>query len=104
MVSGWADIVQQVLDAVPGRHIVLMPVRDRNGRIEDYTFAAASPSVVDLSGRRGTQIVGRRVSETYPTLVNGPIWEAWGSRSPTVCHGRSGRSPTPAPPNARRWT
>ncbi|GIH78866.1 hypothetical protein Plo01_52950 [Planobispora longispora] len=78
VVSGWADIVQQVLDAVPGRHIVLMPVRDRNGRIEDYTFAAASPSVVDLSGRRGTQIVGRRVSETYPTLVNGPIWEAWG--------------------------
>ncbi|GIH96725.1 PP2C family protein-serine/threonine phosphatase [Planobispora siamensis] len=47
------------------------------GDIEDYVFVAVSPSVVDMSGRRGAQIVGRRVSEIYPTIVGGAVWEAW---------------------------
>jgi serine phosphatase RsbU (regulator of sigma subunit) len=32
---------------------------------------------VDLSGRRGDQLLGLRVGELYPSIVDGPVWEAW---------------------------
>ncbi|MDA0634801.1 SpoIIE family protein phosphatase [Nonomuraea sp. MCN248] len=73
----WARVAQQVLDALGGSHTVLMPVRGAGGRIEDYVFTAAGPELVDISGRRGTEIVGLRVSEVYPTLMGGPVWDAW---------------------------
>ncbi|MGI5267670.1 SpoIIE family protein phosphatase [Nonomuraea sp. CA-218870] len=73
----WARVTQQVLDALGGSHTVLMPVRGAGGRIEDYVFTAAGPELVDISGRRGTEIVGLRVSEVYPTLMGGPVWDAW---------------------------
>jgi serine phosphatase RsbU (regulator of sigma subunit) len=75
--SDWARIAQQVLDGVGGAHTVLMPVRDEDGRIEDYLFMAAGPELVDISGRRGSEIVGLRLSEVYPTLMSGPVWDAW---------------------------
>ncbi|MEV4835781.1 SpoIIE family protein phosphatase [Nonomuraea sp. NPDC049486] len=73
----WARIAQQVLDGVAGNHTVLMPVRAEDGRIEDYLFMAVGPELVDISGRRGSEIVGLRLSEVYPTLVGGPVWDAW---------------------------
>jgi serine phosphatase RsbU (regulator of sigma subunit) len=75
--GGWTEIVQGIVSALPGRHTVLVPVRDAAGEIEDFTFVAVSAAVVDLSGRTGWEIVGRRVSDTYPTLVDGPVWNAW---------------------------
>ncbi|MGW0807829.1 SpoIIE family protein phosphatase [Nonomuraea sp. NPDC002799] len=76
--DAWVRTVQQILDALPDRHMLLIPQYDASGRIEDYTFAAASRGAVDLSGRHGAQILGRRASEVYPTIVGGPVWEAWG--------------------------
>jgi len=73
----WARTMQQVLDALPGRHTVMTPLRDASGEVHDYVFAAVSPSIVDRSGRRGEQIVGHRLSEAYPAIVDGPIWHAW---------------------------
>jgi serine phosphatase RsbU (regulator of sigma subunit) len=73
----WTGVVQRVLDAVPGRHMVLVPLRDANGEVEDYRFVAASPSVTDLSGRSGAQVIGRRAGEVYPSVVQGPVWQAW---------------------------
>jgi len=70
-------IVQQMLDTGGGRHLFLMPVADHEGTVKDYRIAAASPSVVDLAGRYGAQLVGRTLSELYPWLVDGPIWQAW---------------------------
>jgi serine phosphatase RsbU (regulator of sigma subunit) len=70
-------IVQQMLDGGGGRHLFLLPVADDAGRVDDYRIAAASPSVVDVSGRNGAQLVGRTLSELYPWLVGGPIWHAW---------------------------
>ena len=72
-----ARIVQQMLDDGGGRHLFLMPVADDGGTVDDYRIAAASPSVVDVSGRHGAQLVGRTLSELYPWLVGGPIWLAW---------------------------
>ncbi|GGQ48477.1 SpoIIE family protein phosphatase [Couchioplanes azureus] len=74
---GWADVVQQVLDAMPGNHIVLVPMRDDAGRLVDYRLVAVTHSLVDLSGNTGSRLVGRRVSESYPTIVGGPVWQAW---------------------------
>jgi serine phosphatase RsbU (regulator of sigma subunit) len=75
--DGWAGIAQQILDGMAGHHTVLMPVRDEADEVADYLFVAVSPSVVDLSGRRGAHIVGRRVSEVYPAIVDSPVWHAW---------------------------
>ncbi|MEV0391386.1 SpoIIE family protein phosphatase [Nonomuraea sp. NPDC050643] len=75
--DAWVQAVQRVLDTLPDRHILLLPRYDDTGRVTDYTFAAASPAVVDLSGRSGAQLLGRAMSEVYPTIMDGPIWEAW---------------------------
>ncbi|MFG1945840.1 PP2C family protein-serine/threonine phosphatase [Nonomuraea sp. NPDC048826] len=75
--SDWARVAQQVLDAVGGSFTVLVPMRGEDGRIEDYRFMAAGPELVDISGRRGAEIVGLRLSEVYPTLVGGVVWDAW---------------------------
>src|SRR5439155_8795130 len=40
-------------------------------------FGAVTSSSVDLSGRHIGQIVGRPVSELYPSMVDGPVWRAW---------------------------
>ncbi|MBG0561482.1 SpoIIE family protein phosphatase [Actinoplanes aureus] len=73
----WTEIVQQVLDALPGRRTLVAPERDPDGLIVDYRFVAVSSSVVDLSGRRREDLLGRRVSEVYPSIVDGPVWAAW---------------------------
>ncbi|WP_433293999.1 SpoIIE family protein phosphatase [Actinoplanes sp. CA-030573] len=75
--SGWAATVQQMLDGLPGRHIVVSPERDDRGNIVDYRVAAVSPSVVDLSGRTGVQLIGDRVSAVWPGIVGGSVWRAW---------------------------
>jgi serine phosphatase RsbU (regulator of sigma subunit) len=75
--ADWIDAVQRVLDAMPGKHSLLLPVRDDAGTVVDFVFAAASPSVTDLSGRRGPDLLGRRAAEIYPTVVDGPVWSAW---------------------------
>src|SRR4051812_48562281 len=74
---GWAGMVQQVLDTVPGHHVVVVPQRDPGGQIVDYRYVAVSPDVVDLSGRRGDQLLGLRAAEVYPSIINGPVWDAW---------------------------
>ncbi|NJP92531.1 SpoIIE family protein phosphatase [Nonomuraea sp. FMUSA5-5] len=75
--EAWIRAVQQILDGLAGRHVLLIPRYTATGQVDDYTFAAASPAVLDLSGRSGAQLVGRKMSEIYPTIVDGPIWHAW---------------------------
>jgi serine phosphatase RsbU (regulator of sigma subunit) len=72
-----ARIVQQMLDAGVGRHMFILPVTGESGAVADYRIAAASPTVLDASGRTGAQVVGRILSDLYPGLVDGPIWDAW---------------------------
>jgi serine phosphatase RsbU (regulator of sigma subunit) len=73
----WAVTMRQVIAAVAGNHTVVAPVRDADGEPVDFVFVAVTNTVLDLSGRREDQVVGQRVSELYPTIVNGPVWQAW---------------------------
>ncbi|MCK2215936.1 SpoIIE family protein phosphatase [Actinomadura sp. ATCC 31491] len=75
--QAWIEAVRQVLAVLPDRYILLLPQYDTAGQVADYVFAAVSPSVVDLSGRSGPELLGRRMSEVYPEVVGGPIWDAW---------------------------
>ncbi|MFI8260839.1 MULTISPECIES: SpoIIE family protein phosphatase [unclassified Streptomyces] len=69
--------VQRVLDALAGPAILLTPLRSKSGEVEDYRIDAAAPESVDVAGRRGKELVGRRVLETYPTVVGTPVWEGY---------------------------
>jgi serine phosphatase RsbU (regulator of sigma subunit) len=74
---GWAETMRQVITAVAGNHTVVAPVRDAAGQPVDFVFVAVTPTVLELSGRRAEQVIGQPVSELYPTIVNGPVWQAW---------------------------
>lgn len=73
----WATAMQQVLTTMTGNSSVVVPVRGSTGEVQDYVFVAVSPSAVDLAGRGGPELIGRRASEVYPTMVGGPVWQAW---------------------------
>jgi len=75
--DSWAIAMQEVLGAVAGNHTVVRPLRDATAQITDFAVVAVSPSVVDFSGRRATELVGQLISEVYPAVVGGPVWQAW---------------------------
>src|SRR3954469_832468 len=64
--DGWADVVQQMLNTVPGDHVAVAALRNGAEEIVDYRLVAVSPAMRDLSGRAGLQLVGRRVGDVYP--------------------------------------
>ncbi|MET9885569.1 SpoIIE family protein phosphatase [Streptomyces sp. NPDC006430] len=76
---GGADVtsVQRILDALAGPAILLTPLRSEAGEVEDYRIDAAAPESVDVAGRRGKELVGRRILETYPTVVGSPLWDGY---------------------------
>jgi serine phosphatase RsbU (regulator of sigma subunit)/PAS domain-containing protein len=69
-----ASRVQQVLDVVPGSVALWAPIRDGSGRVIDYVIEAASPEAIDVLGRRGREMVGARVTVTYPGIVGNDRW------------------------------
>ncbi|MER5727246.1 SpoIIE family protein phosphatase [Streptomyces sp. NPDC002138] len=69
--------VQRVLEALTGPAILLTPLRSGTGEVEDYRIDAAAPESVDVAGRRGKELVGRRVLETYPTVAGSPLWDGY---------------------------
>jgi serine phosphatase RsbU (regulator of sigma subunit)/PAS domain-containing protein len=75
--AGWARSIQAVLDMLPGAVALALPVRDAGGCIGDYQVAAASPGAVDVTGRRGREMVGLRTLETYPSLAGGELMQAY---------------------------
>ncbi|MFE2851847.1 SpoIIE family protein phosphatase [Streptomyces lavendulae] len=69
--------VQRVLDALAGPAVLLTPLRGAAGEVEDYRIDAAAPDSVDVAGRRGRDLVGLRVLETYPTVAGTAVWEGY---------------------------
>ncbi|MEU6890312.1 SpoIIE family protein phosphatase [Streptomyces sp. NPDC046557] len=69
--------VQAVLEALPGTAILLSPLRAPTGEVEDYRIEAAAPESVDVAGRRGKELIGRRVLETYPTVAGTALWQGY---------------------------
>ncbi|MGW2782787.1 PP2C family protein-serine/threonine phosphatase [Streptomyces populi] len=72
-----ASVVQEMLDGLPGSVIYLLPVHGAGGKVTDFRIAAASPDAVDIGARRGKELVGLSVAETYPTVVGGELWRGY---------------------------
>jgi len=60
----WLATVQRVLDVLPGPVALLTPVRDGTGRLIDLVHAAVSPEAFLADGRRGSQLLGVRMTES----------------------------------------
>ncbi|WP_240801578.1 SpoIIE family protein phosphatase [Streptomyces sp. A1136] len=69
--------IQAVFEALPGTAILLSPLRAPTGEVEDYLIEAAAPGSVDVAGRRGKELIGRRVLETYPTVAGTALWQGY---------------------------
>ncbi|MFF8378199.1 SpoIIE family protein phosphatase [Streptomyces sp. NPDC015661] len=72
-----AEAVQTIFDTVPGPMVLLSPLWSKDGEVEDYRIDAAAPDSADVAGRRGRELVGRRILETYPTVAGTPLWEGY---------------------------
>src|SRR4051812_21422135 len=71
-----AAIVRELLAAVPAGCTWLQPVHGTAEAPVDYLVAATS-GVADIYGR-GTRRVSERLSELYPSMVGGPLWQMYG--------------------------
>ncbi|MFJ3203295.1 SpoIIE family protein phosphatase [Streptomyces sp. NPDC086989] len=69
--------VQTVFDTLPGAAVLLSPLRSPAGEVEDYLIEAAAPESTDVAGRRGKELVGRRVLESYPTVAGTALWQGY---------------------------
>ncbi|MGW1118776.1 SpoIIE family protein phosphatase [Streptomyces tanashiensis] len=74
---GDVEAVQTIFDTMPGPMVLLTPLRSQAGEVEDYRIDAAAPESVDVVGRRGRELVGRRVLETYPTVAGTALWDGY---------------------------
>ncbi|MEU9234146.1 SpoIIE family protein phosphatase [Streptomyces subrutilus] len=69
--------VQRIFDALSGPATLLTPLRAETGEVEDFRIDAAAPQSLDVAGRRGKELVGRSVLETYPTVAGTALWEGY---------------------------
>ncbi|MCA2216580.1 PP2C family protein-serine/threonine phosphatase [Jidongwangia harbinensis] len=81
--------VRQVLAAIPAGCSWLLPVHGVDGEIVDFRIAAASGEAYDIHGR-GTRRVNSRLSELYPSMVGGPLWQMY---QRVMAGGEPGRMP-----------
>jgi serine phosphatase RsbU (regulator of sigma subunit) len=72
--GGVAQAAQAVLDALPGAALLLTPLRTASGEVEDYRIDAVTPEAVDGIGRKGRELVGKRLLESYPFIAGEPLW------------------------------
>ncbi|MEU9479870.1 SpoIIE family protein phosphatase [Streptomyces sp. NPDC048191] len=75
--EGVTQTVQSVFDALPGAAILLTPLRAATGEVADYRIEAATAEAVDVFGRTGREMVGRRVLESYPSVAGEPLWQGY---------------------------
>ncbi|MER6303170.1 SpoIIE family protein phosphatase [Kitasatospora sp. NPDC001539] len=71
------SLVQEVLAGVPGSVTFLQPVLGPGGEVADLRFAAVSPEAVDIGGRRGRELIGLRVLQTYPGTADSELWRGY---------------------------
>jgi serine phosphatase RsbU (regulator of sigma subunit) len=71
-----ASVVREMLSVIPAGCSWLLPVLDDAGMIADFRIGAASGEPHDLY-HRGTQRVDRLLSELYPSIVGGKLWQLY---------------------------
>jgi serine phosphatase RsbU (regulator of sigma subunit) len=62
---------------MPGNHVLLLPLRDESGVVQDFEIAAASPGALDAFGRRADSLIGARLRADYGEAIRGEIWQAY---------------------------
>jgi hypothetical protein len=67
------DVVRELLAAIPAGCTWLVPIAGDDGEVVDFRVAATSDRIHDIYGR-GTQRLGGRLRELYPSMVDGPLW------------------------------
>jgi serine phosphatase RsbU (regulator of sigma subunit) len=70
------SVVRQILAVIPGGCTWLLPVRDEDGHVVDFRIAAAGAQGRDIYGR-GAARVDARLSELYPSMVDGALWQTY---------------------------
>ncbi|MGQ5261214.1 PP2C family protein-serine/threonine phosphatase [Micromonospora sp. ZYX-F-536] len=80
-------VVREVLAVVPAGCTWLLPVPDDGRPVADFRIAATSGEGYDIYGR-GVERVGERLSELYPSMVDGPLWQLYHE---VLSSGSSGR-------------
>ena len=71
-----AHVVREMLSVIPAGCSWLLPVTSADGRVRDFRVAATSGQGHDIH-RRGTSRIDHLLSELYPSLVGGPLWQLY---------------------------
>ncbi|MGV9350005.1 SpoIIE family protein phosphatase [Streptomyces spiralis] len=77
LAEGAPDAVRALIEALPGTTLLLTPLRSASGDVEDYRIDAATPQTVDVTGRGGRELTGRRILECWPAVAEEPLWQGW---------------------------
>ena len=76
MAADVAALVRDVLAGIPAGCSWLTPVTGPGGRVTDFRVAATSGAARDVRGL-GVRRVDALLSELYPTVVGGDLWELY---------------------------
>jgi serine phosphatase RsbU (regulator of sigma subunit) len=71
-----AAVIQEILSAIPAGCTWLLPVTADGGRVVDFRIAATSDQVQDIYGL-GVRRLDGRLSELYPSMVGGQLWQLY---------------------------
>jgi PAS domain-containing protein/anti-sigma regulatory factor (Ser/Thr protein kinase) len=64
---------RQALDSILDLVVVERAIRDATGAIVDFEIVWMNTAPVDAAGRSRDQLIGRRISELYPSLAGGEL-------------------------------
>ncbi|MCO8271145.1 SpoIIE family protein phosphatase [Actinoplanes sp. TRM 88003] len=71
-----AHVVREMLSVIPAGCSWLLPVTSADGLVCDFRVAATSGHGHDIH-RRGTSRIDHLLSELYPGIVGGPLWQLY---------------------------
>jgi anti-sigma regulatory factor (Ser/Thr protein kinase)/PAS domain-containing protein len=74
--SRWRTAMQAVIEILPVPAALTSPVRDASGAVVDFRIDAISPDMIDVVGRRGPALLGLRMLEAFPGLIDTGLWDA----------------------------
>ncbi|WP_329849513.1 PP2C family protein-serine/threonine phosphatase [Streptomyces sp. SP18ES09] len=72
-----AAVVGEVVAALLGPVVFLWPRRAPDGRVTDFELAVASPEAFDTVGRRGPELVGLSLLDSYPGVDGTELWHTY---------------------------
>ncbi len=81
-------MIQELLSALPAGCTWVVPVCDDDGQLVDFRIGAASEQGRDVYGRSGGERIDARLSDLYPGMVGGPLWQLY---TEAVTSGASAR-------------